>query len=134
MAKTAQLKTLYVRVPAEIHRAAKIRAVTEGRLLSDIVTEALQFYLETKASGLAQPTQVSQPKSLKEPTEPKNPKSHRPPPATLGPGSLGYVPPMPALEGEGEESLSEPLPIATDDENPFADDGSDDDLLPDERG
>lgn len=134
MTKTAQLKTLYVQVPAETHRAAKVRAVTEGRLLSDIVTEALQFYMETKASGLAQPTQASQPKALKEPTEPKNPKSPRQAPATTGPGSPGYVPPRsPPLERD--EPLSEPLPLARDDENPFQDDGSEDgDLLPDAGG
>lgn len=119
-------KILYVEIPNPLHRAIKVIAASEDRLLSEIVCEALSLYALGRQSVLPNvPEQPVPPKS------PKNAKSPKSPQARTGPGSLGYVPPMPAVEGEGEESLSEPLPVATDDENPFADDGGDHDLLPD---
>lgn len=119
----ADMRTLYVEIPASLHRQLRVRAAAEDQLLRDVVAAALAAYLEaagTSSRGKAsQPTRVSRPP--------------RQPPATTGPGSPGYVPPKsPPLERD--EPLSEPLPVARDDENPFTDDGTDDDLLPETGG
>jgi len=118
-------KILYVEIPNPLHRAIKVIAASEDRLLSEIVCEALSFYALGRQSVLPNvPEQPVPPKS------PKNAKSPKSPQARTGPGSLGYVPPMPPAY---EESLSEPLPLAKDGEDPFADDVGED-LLPDKGG
>lgn len=116
----ADMRTLYVEIPASLHRQLRVRAAAEDQLLRDVVAAALAAYLE--AAGTSSQGKASRPTKVSRPP--------RQPPATTGPGSPGYVAPMsPRLERN--ESLCEPLPVATDDENPFADDGGDHDLLPD---
>lgn len=121
-------KILYVEIPTPLHRTIKVIAASEDRLLSEIVSEALSLYAEGR-----RPVLPSLPEQPMPPKSPKPSKSPRQPPATTGPGSPGYVPPR-SVAVEDEEPLCEPLPLAKDGENPFADDGTDDDLLPDERG
>lgn len=126
-------KSLYIHLPDHVHRVAKAVAALEGRLLSDVVADAISAYVASRFPKLG--ADLGSPKSSGSPERPKNPKEPKPsrqPPATTGPGSPGYVPPTPPAH---EESLSEPLPIAGEDENPFQDDGSEDgDLLPDAGG
>lgn len=118
-------KILYVEIPTPLHRTIKVIAASEDRLLSEIVSEALRLYAEGRQSVL--PNLSGQPLPPKSPKLPKPPKQA---PATTGPGSPRYVPPR-SQPLERDEPLSEPLPVARDDENPFTDDGTDDDLLPD---
>lgn len=119
----ADMRTLYVEISASLHRQLRVRAAAEDRLLRDVVAAALAAYLD--APGIS-----TQGKARRPTTVTKPPKQ---PPATTGPGSPGYVPPRsPPLERY--EPLSEPLPPAQDGEDPFADDGTQDDLLPDEGG
>ncbi|GMV17103.1 MAG: hypothetical protein AMXMBFR56_53270 [Polyangiaceae bacterium] len=137
MSKPNKTKSLYISLPEHIHRAAKAIAALEGRLLSDVVTDAISAYVASRfpqlGGNLGSAKSSGNPESPKFPREPKSPKSPKSPQARTGPGSPGYVAPRPVAV-EDEEPLCEPLPIAGDDENPFQDDGTDDDLLPDERG
>lgn len=138
MSKPNKPKSLYITIPDHLHRASKAAAALEGRLLADVVADAISAYVASRfpqlGAELGSPRSSGNPESLKNPREPKNPKSPRQPQARTGPGSPGYVAPSRSLPVE-DEYVSEPLPIAEDHENPFADDVlSRDGLLPGNEG
>ncbi|MBI3201613.1 MAG: hypothetical protein HYZ29_08730 [Myxococcales bacterium] len=115
----ADMRTLYVEIPASLHRQLRVRAAEQERLLRDVVATALAAYLD--APGTSPQGKVRQPDPLKEPTEPNRPRNPKPPhqpPATTGPGSRGYVAPVRPADVEPDDEVGE-LPVATDDENPF---------------
>lgn len=114
----ADMRTLYVEIPASLHRQLRVRAAAEDRLLRDVVAAALAAYLG--AAGTSSRGKTSQPTRVT--------KSPKQPPAPTGPGSPGSV-----LD-DIDEDVSEELPLAEDGEDPFADDGGEDDLLPEEGG
>lgn len=117
-----------VEIPQNVHRAAKVAAAAEGRRLADVVVDAISAYVAARLPQLRD--HLASPRSSGKPKNPRNPKPPCQPPATTGPGSVGYVAPTPPAY---EESLSEPLPVAGADENPFTDDVGED-LLPDRGG
>ncbi len=119
MTKPNKPRSLYITVPENVHRAAKAIAALEGRQLGDVVGDAISAYVADRfpqLGNLGSPRSSGNPKNLKNSKEP-NPS--RRPLATTGPGSVGYVAP-PSLT-EDEEPLSDPLPLARDDEDPFSD-------------
>lgn len=128
MTKPNKPKSLYIDLPEHVHRAAKAFAALEGRQLGDTVTDAILAHVACRfpqLGDLSSSTSSGDPKSHENFRKPKSAQ------ARTGPGSAGYVAPTPPAY---EESLSEPLPVAGADENPFQDDGTDDDLLPRKEG
>lgn len=113
MSEKSKDRTLYVQLPSEIHLAAKMLALSEGRLLGDVVAAALREYVASRRVG--QLTEVAQPT---QPTQPKPPRRS----ARTGPGSPGYVPPAPQVVVARE--LPD-LPPAGPDDNPFEDEDED---------
>jgi plasmid stability protein len=46
--RTADVHPLYVRLPADVYRALKVRSATEGTSIQDIVLHLLRRYLRLK--------------------------------------------------------------------------------------
>jgi predicted DNA-binding protein len=58
MAERAQLSLIPVakttfRIPKEMHRRLKIRAIQEGRQMADIVVDAIETYLSSRRAASA---------------------------------------------------------------------------------
>lgn len=116
-------KSLYIDLPEHVHRSAKAAAALEGRQLGDVVTDAILAYVASRFPNLGadpgSPRPLGSPENPKNPTEPKPPKPPKSPPAKSRPGSQAHVP---VVDGEAVD-VSDELPPASPDENPFADEG-----------
>jgi hypothetical protein len=117
MSEKAKDRTLYVQIPTEIHLAAKMFALAHGRLLGDVVAEALREYVVSGNVGGAKQAIKPAPVTA-HPTQARTSRSG----ARTGPGSPGYVPPSPKVPDIQEiQDEDDAFPPATDEDDPFDD-------------
>jgi hypothetical protein len=98
---SSKKRTLYVEIPENVHRGTKLAAVSQDRLLADVVTDALTEYLRARQPHEPAPEAAPRSRILR--------GFERPTPAISGPTAPDYRRPEPQQIQEPRHSEEFPL-------------------------